>query len=167
MRLSLLAVLVAIVVVTAVAKEDGTRLRSLAVTVVAKDDPRRIGQSIDDLLAVEMARQSLLQIVDRQRMQAVLKEHAISLGNTCNAKNAIALSKFVGADYLLHVFLEKKTAAVRLVEVAGGQVKFEGQVALRDDLALSAAAIREGEGGLPSVSTQEESLNTSLSRRQE
>ena len=57
------------------------------------------------------------------------------------------MGKFAGADYLLCVLTEKKagkkTAAIRLVEVATGQVKLEAQVALANDLALSSAAIRE------------------------
>jgi transcriptional regulator with XRE-family HTH domain len=68
---------------------------------------------------------------------------ASRIGVSRGTVNAIALGKFVGADYLLHVLAEKTTATIRLVEVASGQVKLEGQVALRNDLSLSAAAIRE------------------------
>jgi hypothetical protein len=116
---------------------------ALAVTVVAEEGQQRQGENIDDLLAVEMSNQSLLEIVERQRIQAVLKEHAIALSNAGNTQNAIALGKFAGADYLLHVLAEKKATAIRLVEVASGQVRLEGHVALGNDLTLSAAAIRE------------------------
>ena len=117
-------------------------LPTLAMTVVAEGNQQQ-KDSFDDLLAVELSHQSVLRIVDRQKMQTILKEHAIALTNIGNAQNAIALGKFVGADCLLHVSMGKKTAALRLVEVASGQVKVEGEVALRDDLTLSAVAIRE------------------------
>ncbi len=92
---------------------------------------------------IELANQPFLQLVDRQAMHAVLKEHAIALSNLSDTKNALALGKFAGADFLLHVAPEEKKATIRLVEVASGQVKLEEQVALANDLALSAAAIRE------------------------
>ena len=116
---------------------------ALAVTVSTQQVNGQNNESLEDLLMIEMANQSVLQIVDRQKLQAVLKEQATALSNVGNTQNAIALGKFVGADYLLHVLLGKKAATVRLVEVASGQVKLEGDVGLRDDLALSAAAIRE------------------------
>jgi curli biogenesis system outer membrane secretion channel CsgG len=97
----------------------------------------------EDLLLIELANQPFLEIVDRQALQAVLKEHAIALSNLSDPQKAVALGKFAGADYLLHVAPEKKTVAIRLVEVATGQVKREEQVTLGSDLALSAAAIRE------------------------
>jgi len=123
--------------------QTAPRLPTLAVAVAVQDEAARKDESLDDLLTVELSHQSVLQIVDRQKMQDVLKEHAIALGNTGNTKNAVALGKFVGADYLLHVQLGREAAAIRLVEVAGGQVRLEGEVALRDDLTLTAAAVRE------------------------
>ncbi len=119
------------------------QLSTLAVTVVAEDAEGRKAGNLDDLLAVEMSNQSVLRIVDRQKIQAVLKEHTITLSNAGNTQTAIALGKFAGADFLLHVLTEKNKAAIRLVEVATGQVKLEEQVALAYDLALSSAAIRE------------------------
>jgi hypothetical protein len=115
----------------------------LALTVSPPPAAEQDAANWEDLLAIELANQPFLQIVDRQALNAVLKEHAIALSNLNDPKNALALGKFAGADYLLHVAPEKKTAAIRLVEVATGQVKREEQLPLGNDLALSAAAIRE------------------------
>ena len=142
MKSLVFAVLASVCLHMAFAGEASHHLPTLAMTVVAEGNQQQ-KDSFDDLLAVELSHQSVLRIVDRQKMRAILKEHAIALSNIGNAQNAIALGKFVGADYLLHVSRGKKTAALRLVEVASGQVKVEGEVALRDDLTLSAVAIRE------------------------
>lgn len=115
----------------------------LALTVFLPPADGENAANWEDLLLIELANQPFLEIVDRQALQAVLKEHAIALSNLSDPQKAVALGKFAGADYLLHVAPEKKTVAIRLVEVATGQVKREEQVTLGSDLALSAAAIRE------------------------
>ena len=116
---------------------------TLAVAVSAQQASGQNGENLEELLMIELANQPFLQLVDRQAIHAVMTEHAIALSNLNDAKNALALGKFAGADYLLHVLAEKKAAAIRLVEVASGQVKLESQVVLGNDLTLSAAAIRE------------------------
>jgi hypothetical protein len=139
----MVAVLISVCLPPAFAKEAPKRLPRLAVAVSAQEPGGQNVENLEDLLMVELANQPFLKLVDRQAIHAVLKEHAIALSNLNNKKSALALGKFAGADFLLHVLAEKKTAAIRLVEVAGGQVKLEEQIALSDDLALSSAAIRE------------------------
>ena len=82
-----------------------------------------------------------------------MKEHAIALSNLNDAKNASALGKFAGADYLLHVLIREKKAgndkaSIRLVEVATGQVKLEeaGRVGRRSGLVVGGDS-RKGLGG--------------------
>lgn len=115
--------------------------------------------NLEDFLMIELANQPFLQLVDRQALQAVLKEHAISQSNLADVKNAPAIGKFVGADYLLNVLVEKKeekkekknvvekeqrkNAVIRLVETATGQVKLESQIELAEDPTLVSVAIRE------------------------
>ena len=55
----------------------------------------------------------------------------------------MALGKFAGADYLLHVLASNDKVAIRLVEVAARQVKLEQQFAVAGDLPLVAVSIRE------------------------
>ena len=108
--------------------------------------PEPTGQSrenVEDLLMVELGNQPFLKLVDRQALQAVMKEHAIALSKVGDTKNAIALGKFAAADYLLYVLVAKDKALVQLVEVATGQVKLEDEVKLSADLPLFCAAIRE------------------------
>ncbi len=100
-------------------------------------------QNVEDLLTIELGNQPFLQLVDRQALEAVAKEHAIALTNQTDAKDTIALGKFAGADYLLYVLVLKDKAAIRLVETATGQVKVDSAVLLSQDMALSLAAIRE------------------------
>jgi hypothetical protein len=123
----------------------------LAVAVSAQEPGGQNVANLEDLLMIELANQPFLQLVDRQAMQKLLREHAVALSNLSGAQNALALGRFAQADYLLHVLLEKKDkkkpdekkAAIRLVEVATGQVKLETQIVLNFDPALSSAAIRE------------------------
>jgi len=119
------------------------RKPKLAVAVSAQEPDAPSQENLEDLLMIELANQPFLQLVDRQAMHAVMKEHAIALSNLNDTKNALALGKFAGADFLLHVLAEKNKAAIRLVEVATGQVKLEDTLALANDMALSSAAIRE------------------------
>ena len=81
---------------------------SLAVTVSTQQDVGQSGENLEDLLMIELANQPFLQLVDRHATQAVLKEHAIALANMTDTKNALALGKFAGADYLLHVLAERR-----------------------------------------------------------
>jgi len=115
----------------------------LAVTVSVPPASEQNTENWEDLLMIELANQPFLQLVDRQALHAVMKEHAIALSNLSDTKNALALGKFAGADFLLHVAPEEKKASIRLVEVATGQVKLEDTLALANDLAWSSAAIRE------------------------
>ena len=101
------------------------------------------GANLEDLLAIEFGNQRFLQLVDRKNIRAILKEHAIALGKLKDTASAVALGKFAGADYLLHVLLSGKDGSLRLVEVATGQVKLEQQFALAGDLPLVAASVRE------------------------
>ncbi len=107
-------------------------------------------ENVEDLLAIELGNQPFLQLVDRQALQAVMKEHAISLTNLSDPNSALSLGKFAGADYLLYVLVEsdkalptRRKAAVRLVEVATGQVKVDDKITVSENLALSMAAVRE------------------------
>ena len=125
------------------ATHAGQHMPTLAVAVSSPGPNEPDRKDVEDLLMIELANQPFLKLVDRQAIHAVMQEHAITLGNLNDRTSALTLGKLAGADYLLHVLAEKKTAAIRLVEVATGQVKLEEQVALTDDLALSAAAIRE------------------------
>jgi len=143
MKPLMLAVLISACLPTAFAKEAAARLPTLAVTVSAQALDASSRENVEDLLLLELGNQPFLQLVDRRMIEAVMKEHAIALSNRGDMKNAIALGKFVGADFLLRVLAENNKAAIRLVEVATGQVKLEQEVALAADLALSAAAIRE------------------------
>ncbi len=100
-------------------------------------------EDLEDLMVVEFGNQPFLHLVERRAIGAILKEHVIALSGLGDTKNAVALGKLAGADYLLHVLATRDKASVRLVEVATGQVKLEEQVVLASDLALSLAAIRE------------------------
>jgi curli biogenesis system outer membrane secretion channel CsgG/tetratricopeptide (TPR) repeat protein len=129
--------------VPAPAALPGKQKPKLAVTVSATPANERNRENWEDLLMVELANQPFLQIVDRQALHAVLKEHAIDMSALNDTKKVLALGKFAGADYLLHVAAEEKTATMRVVEVATGQLKREEQVTLGNGLPLSAAAVRE------------------------
>jgi hypothetical protein len=143
MKPMMLAVLISACLPVAFGKEAATRPPTLAVTVSGQATNAPSRANVEDVLIGELGNQPFMQLVDRERIEAVLKEHAIALSNPGDMKNTIALGKFVGADFLLHVLVERNKASVRLVEVATGQVTLEEQVALSNDLALSAAAIRE------------------------
>jgi len=119
------------------------QLPRLAVTVSAEKSDAKNRENLEDLLTVELGNQRFLTLMDRQNLQAILREHAIALSNVKDTASAVALGKFAGADYLLHVLLAGKKFSIRLVETATGQVKSEGDVALYEDLTLSAAAVRE------------------------
>jgi len=142
MKYLTLAVLLSCCAPVILGAEANQQLPTLAVSITAEKNSQQIAE-FDDVLTVELSNQSVLQIVDRQKLQAVLKEHAVALTNVKDTQQAIALGKFVRANYLLNVSIVKKTGAVRLVEVATGQVKVECDVPLGDDLTLSAVAIRE------------------------
>ncbi len=119
------------------------RLLRLAVTVTAEKPDGDGQENVEDLLMIELGNQRFLTLVDRQNIQAALKEHAIALSNLKDTTDAVALGKFAGADYLLHVLLEGKKFSIRLVEVATGKVKLEQQFAVTGDLPLAAASVRE------------------------
>ena len=125
------------------------KLPKLAVVTASREPAEQGSKNVEDLLMIALGNQSFVQLVDRQAIQAVMREHAIALTNQADPQSAVALGKFAGADYLLYVLVaEGKTpgqmeASVRLVEVATGQVKVDAQVALSEDLALSLAAVRE------------------------
>jgi len=125
------------------------QLPTLAVVTAVQEPAQQSHKNVEDLLMIELGNQSFLQLVDRQTLQAVMKEHAIALTNQADPKAATTLGKFAGADYLLYVLVVKDkaspqmTASVRLLEVATGQVKVDGQVPLSENLALSLAAVRE------------------------
>ncbi len=125
-------------------------LPKLAVVTAVHDKGDDDRQNIEDLLTIELGNQPFLQLVDRQALQAVMKEHSIALTNPGDAQSALSLGKFAGADYLLYVLVERdkvlptqRKASVRLVEVATGQAKVDDQVAVSENLALSMAAVRE------------------------
>ena len=125
-------------------------LPKLAVVTVVQEITGPDRENIEDLLLIELGHQPFLQLVDRQALQTVMKEHAIALTNPGDASSAIALGKFAGADYLLYILIEKDKlladagkATVCLVEVATGQVKLQQEVKLAADLELFAASIRE------------------------
>lgn len=127
----------------AFAEEAVIRLPRLAVAASVQESTGQSRENVEDLLMIELGNQPFLQLVDRQTLQAVMKEHAIALTNQANMKDSLALGKFAGADYVLYVFVVKDKASVRLVEVATGQVKVDEQVVLSENLALSLAAVRE------------------------
>jgi len=115
-------------------------------TTAAENPPassESVRRDLEELLVLEIGNQRFLQLVDRQSLAAVLKEHAIALASLGDAKNAIVLGKFAGADYLLYVVAEGKVATVHLVEVASGQVKLAEKMPIAADRALFAAAVRE------------------------
>ncbi|NLX99213.1 MAG: hypothetical protein GXY83_24005 [Rhodopirellula sp.] len=125
-------------------------LPRLAVVAVVHESSGHDRQILEDLLMIELGNQPFLQLVDRQTLQAVMKEHAIALGNRADTNDMIALGKFAGADYLLYLVVDDNTvlptqpkALVRLVEVATGQVRVDDAVALSGNLPLSMAAVRE------------------------
>ena len=125
-------------------------LPKLAVAALVQEPAAQDQKNIEDLLTIELGNQPFLQLVDRQALQAVMKEHAIVLSNQMDPKGAMALGKFAGADYLLYVLVvndnglaTQRKAMVRLVEAATGQVRVNDQVALSENLALSLAAVRE------------------------
>lgn len=119
------------------------RLPTLAVTVAVEGPRGESRENVEDLLLVELAHQPYLQLVDRQALASIMKEHAIALSNLGERQNSLALGKFAGADYLLHVLVTQDKASLRLAEVATGHVKLEEDAALSEDLTLSSAAIRE------------------------
>ena len=124
-------------------------LPKLAVVTAVRESAEQGTKNVEDLLMIELGNQSFVQLVDRQALQAVMREHAIALTNQTDAQSAAALGRFAGADYLLYVVVAKGKAtaemgaSLRLVEVASGQVKVDAQVALSENLALSLAAVRE------------------------
>ena len=105
-----------------------------------RTEPREPGRPAGDRAPCN---QRFLQLVDRKNIQAILKEHAIALGNLKDTASAVALGKFAGADYLLHVLASNDKVAIRLVEVATRQVKLEQQFAVAGDLPLVAVSVRE------------------------
>lgn len=124
-------------------------LPKLAVVTAVRESTELGTKNVEDLLMIELGNQSFVQLVDRQALQAVMREHAIALTSQTDAQSAATLGRFAGADYLLHVLVAEDKATVgmeaslRLVEVATGQVKVDAQVALSENLALSLAAVRE------------------------
>ena len=80
-------------------------LPKLAVAALVQEPAAQDQKNIEDLLTIELGNQPFLQLVDRQALQAVMKEHAIVLGNQMDPKGAMALGKFAGADYLLYVLV--------------------------------------------------------------
>ena len=119
------------------------RLPRLAVTVSAEKPDGKNRENLEDLLMVELGNQRFLTLVDRQNIRAILREQTIALSNANDTASAVALGKFAGADYLLHVRLADKKFSIRLVEVATGKVKLEQQFAVTGDLPLAAASVRE------------------------
>ena len=127
----------------AFAKEAAARLPTLAVTVSAQSLDASKRENVEDLLMIELGNQRFLALVDRQNIRAILREQTIALSNANDTASAVALGKFAGADYLLHVRLADKKFSIRLVEVATGKVKLEQQFAVTGDLPLAAASVRE------------------------
>ncbi|NLX99214.1 MAG: hypothetical protein GXY83_24010 [Rhodopirellula sp.] len=125
-------------------------LPKLAVVTAVQESLGQDRENLEDLLMIELGNQPFLQLVDRQALRAIMREHAIALSNQADANDVIALGKFAGADYLLYLVVNDNTvlptqrkALVRLVEVATGQVRVDDPVALSENLPLSMAAVRE------------------------
>ena len=132
------------------ARSATKQLPRLAVAAAVQESSGQDRENVEDLLMIELENQPFLQLVDRQALQAVMKEHAIALTNQADTKDAIALGKFARADYLLYVLVvndkilaTERKALLRLIEVATGQVKVDDQIALSENLDLSMAAVRE------------------------
>ena len=69
------------------------QLPKLAVTVAVQESSGQDRENVEDLLMIELGNQPFLQVVDRQAIQAVMKEHAIALTNLGDAKNAACLGQ--------------------------------------------------------------------------
>ena len=81
---------------------------TLAVTVAVQQTSDLYPENLEDLLMVEMANQSFLQLVDRQAIHAVIKEHAIALSNLHNADSVLALGRFAGRITCCTFWRERK-----------------------------------------------------------
>jgi curli biogenesis system outer membrane secretion channel CsgG len=99
------------------------------------------GETIGDVLFAEMSAQSRVALVERAALQRILREY--DLGLSGQTKDAMAVGKLVGADFLLFAWAEAGKLAIRLVEVASGKVLLEEAAPAGKDLFLAAAAIRE------------------------
>ncbi|NLE39926.1 MAG: hypothetical protein GX621_18055, partial [Pirellulaceae bacterium] len=62
----------------------------LAVTFATQETEGQCRENLEDLLTVELASQPFLELVDRQMLREIIKEHTIALANLNETGRALA-----------------------------------------------------------------------------
>jgi TolB-like protein len=121
---------------------------SVAPFVVTVADPslRALGFALADLLTTDLARSSSLALVERGRLDAVLRELDLVKSGRVDSASAPRVGRLVGAERLVLGGLDTLPGGVlrvgvRVAEVASGQVAraIDAQAPLRDVLAAEKA----------------------------
>ena len=70
---------------------------------IGKDraDYEGVGKGIADMLITDMASNSSVQVVERERVQALLTEQNLTKAGTIDPQTAIKLGKIIGAQYMI------------------------------------------------------------------
>jgi TolB-like protein len=72
-------------------------------TSIGKDahDYDGLGKGITDLLITDMASNTKVRLVDRDRIQTVLQEHSLVKSNAIDPQTAVRVGKILGAQYVI------------------------------------------------------------------
>lgn len=119
------------------------RLPTLALCVAHPSGAKAVSEKLGDVLFAELSAQPFFQLVERQALRDIVREQEIGFAGLTDAKSAIAVGKLIGAELLLFVQAKPGNASLRLVEVGTGKVLLEEELAMKKDLFLTAAAVRE------------------------
>src|SRR4051812_23465743 len=70
---------------------------------IGKDrgDYEGVGKGIADMLITDMASSASVQVVERERVQALLTEQSLTKAGTIDPQTAIRLGKIIGAQYMI------------------------------------------------------------------
>src|SRR5215213_5967908 len=60
-----------------------------------------VGKGVADMLITDMASNPNVQVVERERVQALLTEQNLTKGGTIDPQTAIRLGKIIGAQYMI------------------------------------------------------------------
>lgn len=135
----------------------------------AKDEDRRLGESLGEVLAIALADQKNLVVVDRQKLAQVLDEQKLALSGLVEAATAAKVGKLLAAEIVVAGSLVEKDGklrcAVYVFAVDGqhivGSVQIDGQLKDFDRLAVDVSSKVAGIAGVKLLAPNAEELDDS------
>jgi curli biogenesis system outer membrane secretion channel CsgG len=80
----------------------------------------KAGEAVQDMLVTELVKKQTFRVIEREQLQAILREKGLSLSGDIDPKTAIQAGKLLGVEYLITGALTQLGETNRGVNVPGG-----------------------------------------------